>query len=131
MDPENSQVKHKILLCECFSYATSSALTKGSPSMSVVQAVPLPAWVSSHQTPETVDRAKLCFIMRLAALYHNDKGSVGRLALACGLAESTFHQAMKRGEIAPGHAVEIERLVGRPLFPRELFRPDLFTLPQE
>lgn len=99
--------------------------------MSVVQAVPLPAWVSACQTAESVDRAKLCFIIRLAALFHNEKGSVGQLSIACGLAESTLHQALKRAEIAPGHAVEIERVVGRSLFPRELFRPDLFTLPQE
>lgn len=99
--------------------------------MSVVQAVPLPVWVSSSPPGESLDKAKLCFIIRLAALYHNDKGSVGQLALACGLAESTLHQALKRGEIAPGHAVAIETATGRSLFPRELFRPDLFTIPQE
>lgn len=99
--------------------------------MSLLKDVPSPAWVTVHQTPESVDRAKLCFLVRLAALYHNDKGSVGQLSVACGLAESTLHQALKRGEIAPGHAVEIEKIVGRPLFPRELFRPDLFTLPAE
>lgn len=99
--------------------------------MSVAEGVPIPAWVMAHQTPESVDRAKLCFYIRLAALYHNDKGSVGQLALACDLAESTLHQAMKRGEIAPAHAVQIEKIVGRSLFPRELFRPDLFTIPAE
>ncbi len=99
--------------------------------MSLLKDVPTPAWVMAHQTPESVDRSKLCFLIRLAALYHNDRASVGQLSIACGLAESTLHQALKRGEIAPGHAVEIERIVGRPLFPRELFRPDLFVIEAE
>lgn len=99
--------------------------------MSVAEAVPTPAWVGEHQSPESVDRAKLCFLIRLAALYHNNKASVGQLSLACGLAESTLHQALKRGEIAGEIAVSIENAIGRSLFPRELFRPDLFTLPQE
>ncbi len=98
--------------------------------MSLLTDAPIPAWVKARQTPESVDRATLCFYIRLAALYHNDKGSVSQLSTACGLSESTLHQVLKRGEIAPGHAVEIEKLVGRTLFPRELFRPDLFVIPE-
>lgn len=99
--------------------------------MSLLKDVPSPAWVMAHQTPESVDRAKLSFLVRLAALYHNDKGSVGQLSLAIGLSEPALSMSLKRGQIAPGHAVEIERVVGRSLFPRELFRPDLFLIEAE
>lgn len=76
------------------------------------------------------DATRLCFLVRLAALFHNEQGSVTQLSEAIGLTKPALHVAMKRGQIAPGHAVAIEDLLGRPLFPRELFRPDLFTLPE-
>lgn len=96
--------------------------------MSVAEAVPTPAWVMRHDTPERVDQAKLCFLVRLAALYHNERGSLGLLSTALGLSEPALAMAIKRGQIMPGHAVEIEKLIGRDLFPRELFRPDLFLV---
>lgn len=96
--------------------------------MSLLKDAPTPAWVMAHQTPESVDRAKLCFLVRLAALYHNEKGSLGQLSVAIGLTEPALSMSVKRGQIAPGHAVEIEKLIGRSLFPRELFRPDLFLV---
>lgn len=99
--------------------------------MSVAEAVPAPAWVTTRQTPESVDHAKLCFLVRLAALYHNEKGSLGRLSLAIGLSEPALAMACKRGQITGEVAVAIESAIGRSLFPREMFRPDLFTLPAE
>lgn len=99
--------------------------------MSLLKDVPIPAWVMARQTPESVDHAKLCFYIRLAALYHNEKSSVSQLSSALGLSETTLHQVLKRGEpIQPTIAVEIEKLIGRSLFPRELFRPDLFVIPE-
>jgi hypothetical protein len=100
--------------------------------MSVVETVPTPSWVTANETPESVDHAKLCFLLRLAALYHNEKGSLGQLSVAIGLTDPALSMLMKRGQkIAPDHAVKIERLIGRELFPRELFRPDLFLIPTE
>lgn len=76
------------------------------------------------------DQARLCFLIRLAALFHNENGSLTQLSEAIGLTKPALHVALKRGQIAPVHAVAIETLLGRPLFPRELFRPDLFVLPE-
>ena len=99
--------------------------------MSVVNVVPVPDWAASKQTPEAVDQARLAFLLRLAALYHNERGSLGALSIAIGLSEPALQMACKRGQVAPGHAVEIEKLLGRKLFPRELFRPDLFLIDAE
>lgn len=76
------------------------------------------------------DQTRLCFLIRLAALFHNENASLTQLSEAIGLSKPALHAALKRGQIAPGHAVAIETLLGRQLFPRELFRPDLFTLPE-
>lgn len=99
--------------------------------MSVIETVPTPAWVMRHETPESVDRAKLAFLLRLAALYHNPTGSVAELSEACGFSNSALHMALKRDRITAEVAVAIERVVGRELFPREMLRSDLFTLPTE
>lgn len=96
--------------------------------MSVIETVPTPAWVMRHDTPESVDRAKLAFLLRLAALYHNATGSLTELSLALGMSDSVLHMAMKRGQITAEVAVAIEKAIGRQHFPRELFRPDLFTV---
>ena len=100
--------------------------------MSVIETVPTPAWVMPHETPESVDRAKLAFLLRLAALYHNGTGSLSELSLGLGMSDSVLHMAIKRGSNVTGEvAVAIERTLGRDLFPRELFRPDLFTIDAE
>lgn len=70
-------------------------------------------------------------MLRLAALYHNETGSLGDLAEALGLSNPALHMAIKRGQVSPDMAIGIESLLGRKLFPREMLRPDLFTLPQE
>lgn len=99
--------------------------------MSVVESLPVPAWVLHVDTPDQADRRRLCYLIRLAALFHNETGSVTDLGLACGFSNSVLHMAMKRGQITGEVAVAIENTIGRELFPREMFRPDLFTLPQE
>lgn len=99
--------------------------------MSVAEAVPSPAWVMQHDTPSQVDHARLCFLIRLAALYHNERGSLGLLSTAIGMSEPALAMVCKRGTITGEIAVAIEAKIGRALFPREMFRPDLFTLPAE
>lgn len=99
--------------------------------MSIVETVPSPHWVMAHQKPEAVDKAKLRFLIRLAALYHNERASLGLLSIAIGKSEPSLAMVCKRGEISAETAIAIENAIGRSLFPREMFRPDLFVLPQE
>lgn len=99
--------------------------------MTVLAAVPEPEWVLSQQSPELHKRARLQFCLQLAALYHNESGSIGELSKAIGRSETALHMSVKRGNVTGEIAVAIEELLGRQRFPRELFRPDLFTLPQE
>lgn len=93
--------------------------------MSTPSTVATPSWALDDT------QARMCFLIRLAALYHNDTGSLTQLSEAIGLSKPALHVACKRGQIAPEHAVAIEKLIGRALFPRELFRPDLFLISAE
>lgn len=96
--------------------------------MSLAEAVPLPAWAAEQKTPDGDNPAFLGFIVRLAALYHNERGSLSTLSNAIGLSEPALHVALKRGRLSVESAIAIEEQVGREHFPRELFRPDLFLV---
>ena len=80
----------------------------------------VPEWVSPEQRP--------VFVLRLAALYHNPKGSIGSLSAALGGSRSMLHMALKSpGGISDQHCIKLEELLGREDFPREFFRPDIFV----
>lgn len=76
---------------------------------------------------EQRQEARARFLIRLAALYFSPEGKMQALSSACGLHKN--HLATLRG-ISPESAIKMEKAVGRELFPRELFRPDLFTVQQ-
>lgn len=78
--------------------------------------------------PWCEDKDRLDFLFRLAALYHNRQGSLRALAEAIGRSNSFFTVTAASGKISGDDAVAIEKAVGRDLFPRELLRPDLFTI---
>lgn len=88
--------------------------------MSEKSVFPVPTWVK----PEDHQR----FAVTLAALYHNPQGSVSTLSQALGLSSATLSVAIHPN----GHGLTrrsclaLEALLGRELFPREFFRPDLF-----
>lgn len=63
---------------------------------------------------------------RLAALYHNHKGSLGTLSEGIGGSRSMIHMALAGGGLTADHCIKLERLLGAELFPREFFRPDIF-----
>lgn len=79
---------------------------------------PVPSWVQ----PE--DRQR--FAVALAALYHNPTGSISVLSEALGLSRATLNMALKGPGISERNCLALEALLGRDLFPREFFRPDLF-----
>lgn len=53
------------------------------------------------------------------------------MAARLGLGKNAILQAKTRGRISGKMAVQLESLLGRELFPRELFRPDLFLIEVE
>lgn len=87
--------------------------------MSKQRFLPVPEWVRPEQRQE--------FAVRLAALYHNRTGSLGRLSEAMGGSNTVLHMALKsdRGLTAQ-HCIKLEEILGRDHFPREFFRPDIF-----
>ncbi len=100
--------------------------------MSVAQQLSVePAWILRNDTASQVDRARLRYVIRLAALFDNEDGNISRLSTALGFSSTALHMAMKRGQVTAEVAVALENRLGRHHFPRELFRPDLFTLPAE
>lgn len=86
--------------------------------MSKSKTMPVPGWVRPEEKQE--------FAVRLAALYFTMGGSLGDLSEAIGASRSMLHMAVKGSGISAQTCVDLEKLLGRDLFPREFFRPDLF-----
>jgi hypothetical protein len=78
----------------------------------------VPEWV----TPENYQR----FALRLAALYYNENGRVHDLSLGIGLSQSALHMALSYKGLNADHCIKLEKLLGRDLFPREFFAPNIF-----
>jgi hypothetical protein len=70
-------------------------------------------------------KAETRFILKLAALYYSPRGGVAPLAESCGYHDKAFSSLEN---ITAELAVKLERHLGRELFPREFFRPDLFLI---
>lgn len=91
---------------------------------------PMPGWLAA--LPDDAAKvAKTRFLLCLAASYSGDRGSLSKLGRRLGVPAQTIHGAADRGQVTPEMAIALEALLGRELFPRELFRPDLFELPGE
>jgi hypothetical protein len=81
---------------------------------------PIPAWVTPEQRPE--------FVLRLAACYYTMGGSLGDLSEALEGSRPMLHMALKsKGGLSAQTCIKLEELLGRDLFPRECFRPDIFV----
>lgn len=80
--------------------------------------MPVPVWVAPDRRDE--------FVLRLAAIYHNPTGSIRLLSKAIGLSGSGLHMALKAKGLNADHCIKLENVLGRELFPREFFRPDIF-----
>lgn len=88
----------------------------------------MPTWLETveidRQPAETTR-----FLLKLAALYVDPEGRLSELSRACGLAENTLATISKRQDrVSPEIAILVEKAVGRDVMPRELLRPDLFTV---
>lgn len=77
----------------------------------------VPDWVQPEQYQ--------MFAVRLAAVYHNAAGSIRQLSGSIG-SESMLHMALSGSGLTAQHCMDLEKKLGRELFPREFFRPDIF-----
>ena len=91
---------------------------------------PTPAWHESVPA-EKKPAAKIRTLLNLAAVYASEEGTASALADRLGVGKAAILQARSRGKISGEMAVQLESLLGRELFPRELFRPDLFVVEAE
>ena len=89
---------------------------------------PLPPWLTAIEEAEEQDAAHTRFLLSLACIYYSAKGKPGSLAQAIGMTANAFSICKSRGRISPHTALAIEKALGRDLFPREVFRHDLFLL---
>lgn len=91
---------------------------------------PEPAWLADLPAEER-EAACLRFTLGLASLYASPEMQDQELSRKLGHHEAFIGGLKFRGKITAEVAVKIERLLGRELFPRSLFRPDLFDLSAE
>lgn len=89
---------------------------------------PEPKWLADIQNVEERECSRIKWLLSMACVYHSATGRPGTLANAVGLSANAFSIIKSRGKITPETAIAIERELGRDLFPRELFRPDLFII---
>lgn len=82
----------------------------------------LPSRVPEWVTPDTYQR----FAIRLAALYFSENGEMSVLSEGLGYSRSALHMALNGKGLNADHCIKLENLLGRDLFPREFFRPDIF-----
>lgn len=89
---------------------------------------PAPSWLGEIADPATREEARVRFYMALAALYCTENGRLDDLARCIDKPKGTVRTQRYRARPSPSLAIGIETTLGRELFPRELFRPDLFTV---
>lgn len=89
---------------------------------------PEPGWLGT--IPDEIEREaeRVRLVLSLACLYHSQKGSPATLAEAIGMTPNAFAIMKSRGKVSPQNAIALEGELGRDLFPREAFRPDLFEI---
>lgn len=93
-------------------------------AMSASFSWPEPAWLAAVP-PEKRDECRLRFHVALASLYANPDGSPMQFSTALGLKDTTLSVVKSRGKIAAETALKIEQILGRELFPWEMFLPAL------
>lgn len=90
---------------------------------------PMPTWVDDLPPIER-QKAKTRYLLCLATTFLEDRSTPKRLANRLGIHPNAINWMKTKGQIPAEVAVSIEQLLGRDRFPRELFRPDLFVLPE-
>ena len=69
------------------------------------------------------------FGLKLAAIYATEEGSLKAFADALGISHTMVKEwSAGRQRVSAQSAIAIEKLVGRHIIQREVFRPDLFLI---
>lgn len=89
--------------------------------------MPEPTWLAGEKDPE-LSKKRTRFLLSLACVYYSESGQASDLAEAVGMTPNAFAVMKTRGKLPPEMAVALETALGRDLFPRALFRPDLFEV---
>lgn len=89
---------------------------------------PEPSWLGEITDPATREEARIRFHLSLAAIYCTENGRLDDLARCLGKPKGTVRTQRYRARPSHTLAIGIEETLGRDLFPREMFRPDLFTV---
>lgn len=85
---------------------------------------PEPAWIAACPPAER-EGARLRFYLSLAGLYANPQGSLTKMSIEMGLNANALPSVRSRKVMSAETALKIEQLLGRELFPWEMFLPDL------
>lgn len=91
---------------------------------------PEPKWLAEIQDRERRECSRIRWLLSMACLYHTSSGRPGTLANALNMTPNAFSIIKSRGKISPETVIAIERELGREHFPREVFLPDLFSIPE-
>lgn len=87
--------------------------------------IPLPVWI--NRLPKSQRKAaKQRFLLKLAALYASEAGTLRELSRACGYSDNSFASLACRDTLSPETANRIEGLLGRQLFARERLCPHIY-----
>lgn len=78
-----------------------------------------PQWATRPGTKKQRASMKLKFLIRFAALHHNEQGSVRALARDMGISEMGLVKAAQRGYLTSGMAALLEDVVGADVLSRE------------
>lgn len=89
--------------------------------------LPEPAWLTGETDPEKSEK-RTRFYLSVACQYYSESGRASDLAEAIGMTANSYAVMKTRGKVPPETALALEKALGRELFPRELFRPDLFEI---
>lgn len=88
---------------------------------------PSPSWLDGITDDSEREAARHRYLLNLACVFHSPTGRVADLATALGVSPNAFALAKMRGKVPPEMAIDIERILGRDHFPRELFHPALYA----
>ena len=91
---------------------------------------PEPSWLVDITDEQEKECSRVRWLLSMACLYYSQDGRPGSLAEAIGLTPNAFSIIKSRGRISPDTVIAIGKELGRDLFPREVFRPDLFVIPE-
>src|SRR5688500_4377125 len=89
---------------------------------------PSPTWLDGVADETERESERLRVLLGLACIYHSRRGKLADLAESLGITANALAIAKARGQVSPEMAIALEKALGRDLFPREAFRPDIFVI---